>query len=314
MNIIHLTDETRLERPCAATIGFFDGVHRGHRFLISDMTAAAREQGLETTVITFDRHPREVLGSDYTPDILSTFDEKMVLLAQTGIDNCIVVPFNEHIASLSAYDFMLKVLKERLNVKTLVIGYDNRFGKGRTDGFNDYVSYGNEMGIRVICGTAFTIDGVKVSSSVVRSFLLEGEVEMAERCLGYPYTIRGTVVEGEHLGTRIGFPTANIVPSDSRKLVPAAGVYGVRVRLDGTMQNLRGMMNIGKRPTFQGKKQTLETHIFRFSGDIYGQELIVSFAYHLRNEQKFSGIKELAAQLQEDLNAIEEKFDKAIDE
>ncbi len=314
MNIIRLTEDARLTRPCVATIGFFDGVHRGHRHLISAMTAVARERGLETTVITFDRHPREVLGGDYRPQMLSTYDEKMVLLAQTGIDNCVVIPFNERVAALSAHDFMLKILKECFSVSVLFVGYDNRFGRNRAESFDDYVAYGREMGIEVCCGEPFVIEGVKVSSSVVRAFLAGGEVEMAERCLGYSYSITGEVVEGEHVGASLGFPTANIKPDDPRKLVPAPGVYGVRVRLDGSMQNLHGMMNIGMRPTFDGTRQTLETHIFRYSGDLYGQPLCVSFDHRLRTEKKFSGPKELAARLAEDMRQIDERFEKEMEE
>ncbi len=309
MNIIRLTDGVRLERPCAATIGFFDGMHRGHRYLIDMMSEAAREKGLETTVITFDRHPREVLSTDYRPQLLSTNEEKMVLLAQTGVDNCIVIPFDETFARLSAYDFMSSVLKERLAVDYLAMGYDNRFGHKSTESADDYIAYGRELGIEVVCGRPFTIDDIKVSSSVVRSLLMEGEVELAERCMGHAYTIEGTVVEGEHMGTRMGFPTANIVPSNPRKLVPAAGVYGVTVRIDGSMQQMRAMMNIGTRPTFDGTQQTLETHIFRFSGNLYDEHIIVAFDHRLRSEKKFSSAKELAEQLKNDLEKIEEKFE-----
>lgn len=314
MNIIHLTEDARLTRPCVATIGFFDGVHRGHRHLIATMMAAAREQGLETTVITFDRHPREVLGGDYRPKLLNTDKEKMVLLAQTGVDNCVVLPFNDALASLSARAFMQQILSDRLSVRTLVVGYDNRFGHNRAEGFADYVAYGSEMGIDVLYGEPFVINDFTVSASLVRSLLEDGEVEMAERCLGYPYIISGEVVRGEHVGTSLGFPTANILPDEPRKLVPAAGVYGVRVRLDGSMQSLRGMMNIGMRPTFDGRVQTLETHIFRFSGDLYGQPISVSFDHRLRKEKKFSGATELAEQLAEDMREIEETFKTKMEE
>ncbi len=314
MNIIRLTDETRITTPCAATIGFFDGVHKGHRHLIAAMKAAAEKQGLETTVITFDRHPREVLGGDYCPQLLSTYDEKMLLLAQTGIDNCIIIPFNEKIASLSARDFMDCVLKQRLGVKALIIGHDHRFGHNREESFEDYAAYGRELDMAVYRGEPFTIEGVTVSSSVVRTFLHNGETAMAERCLGYPYSLTGTVVEGAHLGTSLGFPTANIVPVEPRKLVPAAGVYGVRVRLENTMQGLRAMTNIGCRPTFDGDRQTIETHIFRFSGDLYGQNVTLFFGQRLRAERKFSGKDDLSSQLAEDMQAIEEMFEKEFDE
>ncbi len=308
MNIIRLSEETRMAKPCAATIGFFDGVHMGHRHLIAAMKEAASAEGMETTVITFDRHPRQILRSDYQPKLLSTYEEKMVLLAQTGIDNCIIVPFDEFTASLSARDFMEKILKKRLGVKTLIVGHDHRFGHNRTEGYEEYVVYGREMGMDVRRGEPYTIDGVTISSSVVRSLLLEGETAMADRCLGYPYSFTGTVVEGEHQGTKMGFPTANIVPADENKLVPANGVYGIKVRIEGTMQNLHGMMNIGTRPTFDGDKQTIEVHIFRFSGDLYGQNLTIYLGKRLRAERKFPNNDELVAQLHEDMQAVEAMF------
>ena len=196
MNIIKFSTETVTLAPCVATIGFFDGVHKGHRFLINHVIQEAVDSGLQSTVITFDQHPRQVLQSDYVPQMLSRFERKMSLLANTGIDNGVVLHFDKEIASLSSYDFMKNVLRDRLNVKKLVIGYDNRFGHNRDEGFDDYVRYGNELGIEVIRNQAFVLNGVNVSSSVIRSFLKEGEVEMAEMCLGYHYTIMGKVVHG----------------------------------------------------------------------------------------------------------------------
>ncbi len=313
MNIIRLTEETRISKPCAATIGFFDGVHKGHRHLIERMNAVAAAKRMETTVITFDRHPREVLGGDYHPQLLSTYDEKMLLLAQTGIDNCIIIPFNDTVAQTSAHDFMLHLLKERLSVDTLIIGHDHRFGHGRSEDFADYVAYGREMGIDVLRGEALVIEGVAVSSSVVRSLLLEGETAMAEKCLGYQYSFKGRVVKGSQTGTAMGFPTANTEPLSPQKLIPAAGVYGVRVRLENTMQNVHAMTNIGTRPTFDGQRQTIETHIFRFSGDLYGQTMTIYFGQRLRAERKFPSQEELTAQLSEDMIAIDEMFIKESD-
>ena len=173
-------------RPCVATIGFFDGVHRGHRFLIERLKEDAQRTGLESTVITFERHPRQVLSADYQPKLLTTFEEKMLLLSKTGVDNCAVLQFDRQMALLTAREFMERVLSGLLNVKKLYIGYDHRFGHNREEGFEDYVRYGRELGIEVLQNTAFDLEGVNVSSSVIRSFLQEGEVEMAARCLGYP--------------------------------------------------------------------------------------------------------------------------------
>ena len=287
--------------PCVATIGFFDGVHRGHRYLIDGLKARANGVAdMQSTVITFDSHPRLVLHQDYRPRLLNTAAEKVERLSLTGVDNCVVLHFNEAMASLSAREFMQTVLHDRLNVRTLVIGYDNRFGRNRSEGFEDYVRYGRETGIDVVHADAFTLNGVQVSSSVVRSFLSEGEVRMASMCLGYDYRLTGRVVGGYHEGRRMGFPTANIEPDDSLKIVPRAGVYAVRVRIGDEPGLLDGMMNIGTRPTFDGTETTLEVNIFGFGGDIYGRKITVEFHRRLREERKFGSVYKLMDQLKAD--------------
>ena len=221
MKTIHLGKDMQPMQPCVATIGFFDGVHRGHQYLIRQVTDEAKATGMESTVITFDRHPRQVLQSDYIPQLLSTPDSKLLMLSKTGIDNAVVLHFDMEMASLSAEEFITRILKERLNVRKLIIGYDNRFGHGRAEGFADYVRYGKEAGMEVIHANAFTLYGYNVSSSVIRRFLQDGEVEMAEKCLGYPYTISGTVRKGFQEGRKLGFPTANIDPATVCQMIPA---------------------------------------------------------------------------------------------
>ncbi len=297
-------------QACVATIGFFDGVHRGHQFLIRHLVDTARQDGLASTVITFDEHPRKVLQSDYQPEMLSTLDSKLLLLSKTEVDNAVVLHFDRQMAALSAREFMQQVLHDHLNVKKLFIGYDHRFGHNRADTFDDYVRYGEEMGIEVIKNEAFQIDGINISSSVIRSFLKEGEIEMANRCLGYPYTIIGKVVNGYHEGRKLGFPTANLDMSHFGQLIPAPGVYAVNARMENTVVWKHGMMNIGTRPTFNGKGITLETHIFNFDGDIYNQLLLVSFVKRIRGERKFDGPEELALQLKEDEETVLSLFDK----
>lgn len=297
-------------KPCVATIGFFDGVHRGHQYLIRHLVETARNEGMESTIITFDEHPRKVLHSDYQPEMLSTLDSKLLLLSKTEVDNAVVLHFDKKIASLSAREFMQQVLHEHLHVKKLFIGYDHRFGHNREETFDDYVRYGKEMGMEVVRNQAFTLNDIHVSSSVIRSFLREGEVEMANQCLGYPYTIIGKVVNGFHEGRKLGFPTANLDISHFGQMIPAPGVYAVRARLENSVEMKRGMMNIGTRPTFGGKKITLETHIFNFDGDIYNQLLLVSFVHRIRGERKFGSAEELAEQLKEDEATVLELFDK----
>lgn len=286
--------------PCVATIGFFDGVHRGHKFLIKSVIDRAAEYGLQSAVITFDRHPRLVLHKEFQPRLLTTNDEKLRLLAATGVNRCEMLRFDEQTASLSAYDFMKTVLRGRLNVRRLITGYDNRFGHNRAEGFDDYVRYGQELGIEVERAEAFVLNGVNVSSSVVRSFLSAGETDMASMCLGYHYKIGGTVVSGYHEGRKLGFPTANIDVEDKLKLVPEAGVYAVRVRIGDEPGLLDGMMNIGTRPTFDGTETTLEVNIFGFGGDIYGRKITVEFHRRLREERKFGSVYKLMDQLKAD--------------
>lgn len=309
MKTIYYNNTDVQTEPCVATIGFFDGVHRGHQFLIHHLVETARQDGMQSMVITFDEHPRKVLQSDYQPEMLSTLDSKLLLLSKTEVDNAVVLHFDKAMAAMSAREFMQQVLHDHLHVKKLFIGYDHRFGHNREETFDDYVRYGKEMGIEVIKNQAFSLNGINVSSSVIRSFLKEGEVDMASQCLGYPYTIIGKVVNGYHEGRKMGFPTANLDLSHFGQMIPAPGVYAVRARLENTVVWKRGMMNVGTRPTFDGKQLTLETHIFNFDGDIYGQLLLVSFVQRIRGEQKFEGPEELAAQLKEDEQTILELFE-----
>ena len=287
--------------PAVATIGFFDGVHRGHRHLISDLVSEAGSAGgMRSMVITFNGHPRQVLHQDYRPRLLTTSDEKLTLLSKTDVDCTAMLHFDISMASLSARDFMRTVLFDRLNVRKLIIGYDNRFGHNRSEGFDDYVRYGRELGIEVKQSTPFELDGVRVSSSVVRSFLAEGEVEAAARCLGYPYFLSGHVVGGFQEGRKLGYPTANIHVDNDLKLIPKSGVYAVKVRVEGVEGLRQGMMNIGTRPTFNGTTTTLEVNIFNFNDDIYGRQADVLFCNRLRDEHRFSSLAKLKAQLDDD--------------
>lgn len=292
-----------------ATIGFFDGVHRGHRFLIDRVIEEAQRSGMLSAVITFDRHPREVLQTDYQPDLLSTLDEKLLLLSKTHVDNTVVLHFDASLAALTAHDFMRDVLQGQLKVRKLIIGYDNRFGHNRSEGFDDYMRYGKELGIEVIRADAFLPDDVRVSSSVIRTCLREGRVEDANRLLGYDYTIESRIVSGYQNGRKMGFPTANLDVTRCQQLLPASGVYAVLVRLKDSVGWKRGMMNIGHRPTFNGTTTSMEVNLFNFSGDLYGQELLVSFISKIRDEHKFDSIDALAEQLQHDKVQINKLFD-----
>lgn len=290
-----------------ATIGFFDGVHIGHCHLINMLKKVARERGVESCVITFDRHPRQVVQPEWCPEMLTTLEEKTQLLEATGIDRCEVLHFDREMANQSAHDFMLHTLKEKLGVSILVTGYDNRFGHNRSEGFEDYVRYGKEIGIEVIKGEELTDGSNNVSSSSIRRMLKEGRIEDATRCLGREYQLTGTVVGGEHIGRTIGFPTANIRPDDSSKLIPANGVYAVDVWSQaGDINRERAMLNIGTRPTFNGTATTIEVHIPHFAGNLYGSTLRIAFLRKIREERKFDSPEALVEQLNKDLNNIEQ--------
>ena len=284
--------------PSVATIGFFDGVHRGHRFLIEQVCKVAAARGLASSVITFPVHPRKVMQPGFHPELLTTCDEKVALLAGTGVDYCVMLDFTLDLARLSAKQFMA-ALKQDYQVQALVIGYDHRFGHNRSEGFDDYVRYGRELGMEVILAQAYSTDAMTVSSSAVRRLLLEGNVSEAANCLGYYFFLNGMVVNGYHVGRKIGFPTANLCVNDSEKLIPADGVYAVYVFLGEKKHT--GMLSIGYRPTLNnGIDRSIEVHIFNFDADIYNQPMRLSFVRRTRPELKFDSLEELIEQLHKD--------------
>mgnify|MGYP000064337168 FL=1 len=286
-----------------ATIGFFDGVHRGHQFMIDSLTTMAHAQGRQSLVITFDRHPRQVVHADYVPQLITTTDEKLQLLHATAADRIEVLHFDAQMAQLSAYEFMRQVLHEKYGVAMLLTGYDNRFGHNRAEGFADYVRYGEEMGMKVLQNTPIDIDGLRVSSSLIRRLIVEGNITEASNCMGHPYSITGSVAHGFQEGRRIGFPTANIVPESAEKLVPGNGVYATRVSVEGG-EWMPAMLNIGTNPTFQRQQTTIEAHIIGFEGDIYGRKVRVEFGRKLRDEQRFESVEALQKQLDADKKEV----------
>ena len=306
MDIIHYPLTSVPEGRYAATIGFFDGVHRGHCFLLEQLRHEALTHGMKSMAISFDRHPREVVQTEWHPQLLTTLDEKCTLLAQTGIDVLVVLAFDHTMAALSARQFMSEVLSERLGVGLLLTGYDNRFGHNRTETYADYERYGRELGMEVICARPLPMSqtGCPIrqerafSSSLVRRLLSEGDVSVAAECLGRYYSISGQVVHGEQNGHTLGFPTANLMADDPTKLIPARGAYAVWATLPGIGGTRHGgMTNIGMRPTFHGEQLTLETNIFDPMGDLYGQPLRIEFVARLRDEMPFPSPEALASQL-----------------
>ena len=303
MNTIHYNDIVQLP-PCVATIGFFDGVHRGHQFLIHHLVETARKDGLQSTVITFDAHPRKVLQADYQPEMLSTLDSKLLLLSKTEVDNAVVLHFDKVMAAMSAREFMQQVLHDHLNVRKLFIGYDHRFGHNREDSFEQYVTYGKNYGIRVIKASQYSEGEAAVSSSEIRKLLAECRVEEAAHLLTYPYGLRGSIVSGYKVGRKLGFPTANIQVDEPFKIIPGIGVYAVRVYLNE--QRYKGMLYIGNRPTLDnGDNITLEVNILNFSGDIYNNEITVAFIQHVRGDIKFNSLDQLIDQLKKDRETVD---------
>ena len=311
MEIIVDIDVTKQLPGCIATIGVFDGVHRGHQHLISMVIAEAKRCGAASMVITFDRRPRQVFDAAFQPQVLSTLDEKRTYVEQLGVDYLVILPFTRQMAELSARQFMQQILHDKLNVRTLITGYDNRFGHNRAEGFDDYVRYGREMGMHVMRGDAeMMTDGKQaVSSSVIRQLLSEGRVELMPVCMNRNYQLSGRVASGEHIGTGLGFPTANIEPSDPNKMVPAYGVYAVWASIGGSYK-MPAMMNIGTRPTFEGHRTTLEVNILGFVGDIYGQTVTVDFVARLREERRFDTPEALVAQIEDDKRKVEQILDQ----
>ena len=310
MQIIRDTSAINPE-PSVATIGFFDGVHAGHRYLIQQVKEIAAAKGLRSALVTFPVHPRKVMNTNYRPELLTTPEEKIRLLANIGVDYCLMLDFTPEISRLTAREFMTQLLKERYQVKYLVIGYDHRFGHNRSEGFEDYVRYGKEIGIEVIRAKAYTsnieienVPNVPVSSSLIRKLLHQGEVDLAADCLKYEYFLDGIVVGGYQVGRKIGFPTANLSVDDPDKLIPADSVYAVWVTFD--KKTYMGMLNIGVRPTIDnGPNRTIEVNILHFHSDIYDKFIRLTFVKRTRPELKFSSIDELIVQLHKDAEETE---------
>ena len=286
----------------AATIGFFDGVHKGHVHLLESLKSIAAERGLKSMAITFPEHPRQILQSDYRPRLLSTPEDKVRLLENTGIDYCFPLHFTTALAALDARTFMTDFLQKKLGVSALLVGHDHHFGHDTNLTVDDYRRIGNEIGMEVIPADAFLYEGAPISSSRIRRELVAGNVKAANDMLGYRYTISGTVIHGLQNGRKMGFPTANLGPYCEFMQIPADGVYSSVAKVDGEIWP--AMLNIGFRPTFEGKARTIEAHLLGFDRDIYFHELTLEFVDFLRPERRFESPQELAAQLEADRDKV----------
>ncbi|MDR0685898.1 MAG: riboflavin biosynthesis protein RibF [Dysgonamonadaceae bacterium] len=284
-----------------ATIGFFDGVHSGHRFLIQQLKQIAADRGLLASVVTFPFHPQLVLNPQLNLSLLTSWDEKMQLLSDAGTEVCFVTPFTIEFSCMDAESFIKNFLHEKLNVQHLLIGYDHRFGRNREAGFDEYLQYGTECGMAV--SRAKELEGEHVSSTIIRRLLQAGCVEEANEMLSYNYVLEGEVIDGNKLGRTIGFPTANLRILDGDKLIPGTGIYFTKVHLGD--ETFSGMAYIGSRPTVSDRgEQRVEVHILGFDREIYGEVLRVEFVRFIRDDRTFGSLEELKVQLEDDRKRV----------
>ena len=309
MKLIDLAVEKEVtDKSFVATVGFFDGVHVGHRHLIEQVKREARQRNLPSAVITFPVHPRKVLQADYQPSLLSGFEEKVALLEDTGIDYCISLPFTVELSQLSADEFIRQVLREKIGVDTLLVGYDHRFGHNREEGYAEYRQYGEAIGMNVLLATEFQYSGDQhASSSRVRRLLKEGNIKEANLLLSYNYTLSGKIVEGYQVGRTIGYPTANMRVWERYKVVPALGVYAVLVHLRDVVYP--GMLYIGTRPTLHEDSEiSVEVNLFDFNADLYNQSMTVEFIDFVRADEKFDTMEELVARIHQDKEEVKKRL------
>ncbi len=292
--------DSLVPRPSVVTVGTFDGVHLAHREIRSVLRREARARGGRTVVVTFDPHPQQVVHSrPGDVRLLTTIDERLALLNHEGVDAVVVVPFTREFSETPAERFIEDVLVGRIGATCVVVGHDHGFGRGRAGDLELLERLGATHGFGVVPLDPLLLDGAPISSTRIRRALDAGDAAEAARLLGHPYLLHGTVVEGDKRGRMIGVPTANVEPSSPAKLIPANGVYAVRVALNGDTWG--GMMNIGMRPTVvEHGAQTIEVHLFGFAGDLYGRTLAVSVVARIRDERKFASLDELKGQLARD--------------
>ncbi len=288
-------------RNAVVTIGTFDGVHAGHRQVIDKLKTEARAINGETVIITFHPHPRKVVASTILGiRLINTLDEKLELLDQLGIDHVVVVPFTDAFANQPAEEYVKDFLINRFHPHTLIIGYDHRFGRERKGDYLLLEKMATEMGYNLKEIPKHVLDEISISSTRIREALLEGKIEVADKLLGYEFFFSGTVVHGNKLGRKLGYPTANLHIEDEEKITPGNGIYAVYALPEGYNQRLKGMMSIGFRPTVDGKNRVIEVNIFDFDEEIYDQTLKVFVKSYLRKEEKFNSLEDLVKQIGQD--------------
>jgi riboflavin kinase/FMN adenylyltransferase len=298
LKIVQNTSNFSDKEKTYVTIGTFDGVHFGHQKIIEKLIDEAKKANKKSVVLTFFPHPRMVLQKDVSLELINTIEERATLLEKTGLDYLIIHPFSKEFSRMTALEFVRDILVNQLNISKLIIGYDHHFGKNREGNITQLTEYSHLYDFKVEEIPAQDIDEVSVSSTKIRRALATGNLKTANNYLGYNFMLNGTVVNGKKLGGKIGFPTANIDVKENYKLIPKTGVYVVKSIVDE--KTVFGMMNIGNRPTVNGKHQTIEVHFFDFNQNLYDQNLTIELIYFLRNEEKFDSVETLIQQLKKD--------------
>jgi riboflavin kinase/FMN adenylyltransferase len=297
MRIFHGTENANIQKPTVLTLGVFDGLHLGHQRIMQTVVERAKTVNAQATAITFDPHPRAVLHPESAPPLLQTLDQRLANFEVLGIEQAIVIPFTQEFASNPAEDFLHDIVHDRLHAIEVYLGKGFAFGRGRGGNIELLRRMSEELGFFADEVPEVCVRGRRVSSSLIRALLSEGRVNLARRMLGRPYGVEGVIIRGNQRGRTIGFPTANLKPHN--RVVPKNGVYATATLVDGTWR--RSITNVGVRPTFdEGSDVSIESYIFDFEGDLYGDVLRVRFLHRIRDERKFSGIDELKAQIQND--------------
>lgn len=298
MNIFNSISSFTTKKKTIVTIGTFDGVHIGHKKVLQKLHNLAIEKDAESVLLTFFPHPRMVLQQDLNIKLLNTIEEKKHLISEFKLDHLIIHPFDLEFSRLTAEDFVKTILVDQLNICSIIIGYDHRFGRNRTATIDDLIEFGTKYNFDVQQITAKEIDEIAISSTKIRNTLLEGDIETANTFLGYNYTLSGLVIEGKKIGRTLNFPTANIKIDEEYKLIPQNGVYIVSVEMNKS--TYFGMMNIGTNPTISNSNQSIEVHIFDFNQSIYNQNIKICFLERIRDEEKYASLDELKKQLEKD--------------
>lgn len=308
LKIFHSINEFHSTKKTILTLGIFDGVHIGHRKILERVTQNTENGKYESLVLTFFPHPRMVLQGESEVKLLNTISEKIDLLEKIGIQNLVIHPFDETFSRLTAEEFVKTILVDQFHIQKIIIGHDHRFGRNRTANIDDLIAFGEQHGFEVEQISVQEIDAVSISSTKIRTALLEGNMALANEFLGYDYFISGTILKGKQLGRTIGFPTANLQIDENYKLIPRNGVYVVKSTIN--KKTVFGMMNIGFNPTVAGENLSIEIHYFDFDGELYGQKISVSLLEYLRPEQKFDSVDLLKQQLEKDKKAAFDYINK----